>query len=348
MKKTVLIIDDDESLRNALADRIESMGFDCDQADSQRTAEDLLSKHRYDLILLDQELPTRKGKPTNKQVGRNLLERIREEGLNEKSPVIIVTAHDGTDPMVACDLMNSGADYFLPKPKIDQLEVKVRETLARWKQKSTPSPVPRPYLGPEPTLKPFPGGLLEFQREGVFLGNVRLASNGSTIGRILRELARQGATGKRRGRSGKSLAESLNLARGGSAITEAISPFRKQTVEQLRNAGFEADTDAIIVNGRGGYELAPSIEVTAQVVEKLPAQEAAGPAQKDRVAWFVAEAKAGRKPCKALYLRQFRVSEATWKRDLKLISEQLEVVGTGARAHYIAKQQKVSARPQMR
>ncbi len=332
MKKTVLIIDDDESLRNALADRIESMGFECDQADSQRTAEDLLRKHRYDLILLDQELPTRKGKPTHKQVGRNLLERIREEGLNEKSPVIIVTAHDDTDPMVACDLIHTGADYFLPKPKIDQLEVKVRETLARRKLKSHHTSPARTVK--EPALTPFPGGLLEFQKEGVFLDSIRLASTSSTIGRILLELARQGATGKRRGRSGKSLAESLNLARGGSAITEAISPFRKQTVEQLRNAGFQANADSVIVNGRGGYELAPNIEVTAEAVENLPADEAAGLAQKDRVAWFVAEAKAGRKPCKALYLRKFKVSEATWKRDLKLLTEQLEVVGTGGAAYY--------------
>ena len=80
MKKMVLIIDDDESLRNALADRIESMGFDHEAADSQHSATELLRKRRYELILLDQELPVRKGKPTNKQLGRNLLEHIREEG----------------------------------------------------------------------------------------------------------------------------------------------------------------------------------------------------------------------------------------------------------------------------
>ena len=98
-----------------------------------------------------------------------------------------------------------------------------------------------------------------------------------------------------------------------------------------------ADKDAIIVNGRGGYELAPSIEVIAETVEKLPAEGSAGPTQKDRVAWFVAGAKAGQKPCKALYLRQFKVSEATWKRDLKLISEHVELVGTGSAAYYISR-----------
>lgn len=336
MKKIALIIDDDESLRNALADRIESMGFDHEVADSQHSATELLRKRRYDLILLDQELPVRKGKPTNKQVGRNLLEHIREEGLNQKSPVIIVTAHDGTDPMVACDLMNNGADYFLPKPRIDQLEVKIRETLARLKQKSQPTPPARPNK--EPALKPFAGGRLEFHQDGIFLGEIRLASPGSNIGRILRELANLPASGKRRARSGQNLADSLGLARGNLAISEAICPFRKQAVEQLRNAGFEADSDTVIASGKGGYLLAPKIEVAAQSAQTASPDPAAEPSQEERVAWFIAEAEAGRKPRKALHLNRFGISESTWKRDLHLITERLEIIGTGAAAHYIPKQ----------
>lgn len=100
MKKVVLIIDDDAAIREVLTDRIESMGYDHEQADSQNAATELLRKRRFDLILLDQELPVRKGKPTNKQVGRNLLAQIREEGLNQETPVMIVTGHDGDDPMV--------------------------------------------------------------------------------------------------------------------------------------------------------------------------------------------------------------------------------------------------------
>ena len=338
----VLIIDDDESLRNALADRIESMGFDHESADSQHSATELLRKRRYDLILLDQELPVRRGKPTNKQVGRNLLEHIREDGLNQKSPVIIVTAHDGTDPMVACDLMNIGADYFLPKPRIDQLEVKIRETLNRRKQKSQPTP-PAPSVK-ESALKPFPGGQLEFQHDGIFLGEIRLASPGSNIGRILRELANLPASGKRRARSGQNLADSLGLARGSLAISEAICPFRKQAVEQLRNAGFEADSDTVIASGKGGYLLAPNIEVASESMENASADPATEPSQEERVAWFIAEAEAGRKPRKALHMRHFGISESTWKRDLKLISEHLEVVGTGGAAYYIPKSAKIEPR----
>jgi len=286
MKKMVLIIDDDEALRDVLADRIESMGYDHEQADSQHAATDLLRKRRYDLILLDQELPMRKGKPTNKHVGRNLLTHIREEGLNQESPVIIVTAHDGTDPMVACDFMHNGADYFLPKPKLDQLEEKIREAFARRSRKSRAATNGPPKS--EATRKPFSGGKLEFQADGVYLGEIRLATANSTIGRILRELANHAASVKRRGCSSNALADSLGLPRGSQAIAEAISPFRRQVVEQWNKAGFEADSDTVIATGKSGYELARSIEVTAESAAKA-VEPLTDPTSDDRVAWFIAQ-----------------------------------------------------------
>lgn len=330
MKKVVLIIDDHEGIREVLSDRIESMGYDHEQADSQNAATELLRKRRFDLILLDQELPVRKGKPTNKQVGRNLLAQIREEGLNQETPVMIVTGHDGNDPMVACDFMRDGADYFLPKIMLEHLEAKIREVFSKPLAKNGKA---APSEKTKPALKPFPGGKLEFQAEGVFLGEFLLASHSSTIGRVLRELAKQAASGKRRGRSGKNLADSLGLERGAQAITEAVSSLRGQIEEELRAAGYEADSDTIIATGRGGYELARNIEADAETVE-TPPSESAEPSSQERVKWFIAEAEAGRKPRKAMYLKRFGVSQSTWKRDLRLISDRLEVVGTGGSAFY--------------
>lgn len=332
MKKVVLIIDDDTAIREVLSDRIESMGYDYEQADSQNAATELLRRRRFDLILLDQELPVRKGKPTNKEVGRNILAQIRENGgLNQETQVIIVTGHDGDDPMVACDFMRIGADYFLPKIKLEHLEAKIREIFSKPLAKNGKA---APSEKTKPALKPFPGGKLEFQAEGVFLGEFLLASHSSTIGRVLRELAKQAASGKRRGRSGKNLADSLGLERGAQAITEAISSLRGQIEEELRAAGYEADSDTIIATGRGGYELARNIEADAETME-TPASESAEPTSQERVDWFIAEAEAGRKPRKAMYLKRFGVSQSTWKRDLRLISTRLRVVGTGSSAYYI-------------
>jgi CheY-like chemotaxis protein len=342
MKKIALIIDDDEAIRDVLAYRIESIGFDHEHADSQNAAMEHLRNRRFDLILLDQELPVRKGKPTNKEVGRNILAQIRENGgLNQETPVIIVTAHDGNDTIVACDFMSDGADYFLPKPKIDQLGQKIREVLSKRSRKIRAS-------GPEtvktePARKPFPGGKLEWQTDGIFLGEFRLASQSSNIGRVLSELARQASTGKKRSVSGKSLAERLGLERGNPAIAEAVSPFRRKIAEDLKAAGYEADSDTIIATGRGGYELARNIEVEAESVE-TPPSDSADPTSEERVAWFIAEAEAGRKPRKALHVKRFGISESTWKRDLKLISEHLEVVGTGGAAYYMPKSAKIEPR----
>ena len=160
-----------------------------------------------------------------------------------------------------------------------------------------------------------------------------MASHSSTIGRVLRELAKQAASGKRRGCSGKSLADSLGLERGAQAITEAVSSLRGQIEEELHAAGYEADSDTIIATGKGGYELARNIEADAETVE-TPPSESAEPTSQERVQWFIAEAEAGRKPRKAMYLKLFGVSQSTWKRDLRLISERLEVVGTGGAAFY--------------
>jgi hypothetical protein len=101
----------------------------------------------------------------------------------------------------------------------------------------------------------------------------------------------------------------------------------------LRTAGYEADSDTMIAKGRGGYELARNIEADAETI-LTPPTESAEPTSEERVDWFIAEAEAGRKPLKALYLKRFRVSDSTWKRDLRLISERLEVVGTGGAAFY--------------
>ena len=136
MKKIVLIIDDNDKVRQTLEDRIVSMGFDFDPADCQMVAMSLLQKRRYDLILLDQELPIKKGKPTQKQVGRNLLEQIRECDNNHDTPVIIVTAHDGDNSSVVSDLMLNGASYFIHKPHLGILEEKIKAVLEKHKHKA--------------------------------------------------------------------------------------------------------------------------------------------------------------------------------------------------------------------
>lgn len=340
MKKTVLIIDDNDKVRQTLEDRIESMGFDFDSADCQIAATDLLQKRRYDLILLDQELPIKKSKPTHKQVGRNLLVHIRQDANNESTPVIVVTAHDGDDSVAIADLFHDGADYFIHKPQISMLEEKIRSVLAKHEQKAKkPKTAGTSIVSKE---RPFPGGKLTIRGEGIFLDDIRLASTPTTIGRILRELCKRTSSGKRRAQSCKELAETLNLARGDKAVAEAVSPFRKAVIEKLREAGFVADEDAVIARGRGGYELAATIEAESEVAV-AEASTRREPTPEERQQWFITQAEEGKKPSKALYMKQFDQSESTWKRDLKGITPFLEMVGTGVGAYYRPKKKRLGS-----
>jgi DNA-binding response OmpR family regulator len=340
MKKIVLIIDDNAMVRQALEDRIESMGFDFDSADCQTAATDLLQKRSYDLILLDQELPIKKGKPTHKQVGRNLLVYIRQDANNESTPVIVVTAHDGDDSVAIADLFHNGANYFIHKPQISMLEEKIRLVLAKHEQKARKPKAAGTSAVPKE--RPFSGGKLTFRKEGIFLDDIRLVSAGTTIGRILRELCKRTSSGKRRAQSCKELAETLNLERGDKAVAEAVSPFRKTVIDKLREAGFAADEDAVIARGRGGYELAATIEAESEVVT-AEASSPCEPTPEERQQWFIAQAEEGRKPSKARYMHQFGPSESTWKRDLKGITLVLEMVGTGAGAYYRTKKKRLGS-----
>jgi DNA-binding response OmpR family regulator len=338
MKKTVLIIDDNEKVLRTLEDRIESMGFDFDSADCQAAATALLQKRRYDLILLDQELPVKKGKPTHKQVGRNLLVHIRQDANNESTPVIVVTAHDGDDSVAIADLFHDGADYFIHKPQISMLEEKIRSVLAKHEQKTRkPKTAGASVVSKD---QPFPGGKLTLREEGIFLEEIRLASTATIIGRILRELCKRTASGKRCAWSCKGLAQTLCLDRGDKAVAEAISPFRKTVIEKLREAGFAADEDAIIARGKGGYELASNIEAESEVATPV----ASAPHEltpEERQKWFIAKAEEGTKPSKAVYMKKFNQSESTWKRDLRGITLVLEMVGTGAGAYYRPKKKRL-------
>jgi hypothetical protein len=222
------------------------------------------------------------------------------------------------------------------------LEEKIRSVLNKHEQKAKkPKTAATSAVSKE---RPFPGGKLTIREEGIFLDDIRLASTATTIGRILRELCKRTSSGKRRAMSCKELAETLNLVRGDKAVAEAVSPFRKTVIEKLREAGFTADEDTVIERGRGGYMLAAMIEAESEVLTSI-ADAPRDPSPEERQQWFITQAEEGKKPSKALYMKQFDQSESTWKRDLKGITPFLEMVGTGAGAYYRPKKKRLSGSP---
>lgn len=340
MKKIVLIIDDNDKVRQALEDRIVSMRFDFDSADCQMAATSLLQKRRYDLILLDQELPIKKGKPTHKQVGRNLLEQIRECENNHATPVIIVTAHDGDNSSVVSDLMLNGASYFIHKPQLEILEEKIRVVLEKQERKAKKT---APNAGsPDIVKADYPGGILSFRSDGVFLDEIRIASKSTVIARILLELGKTTPGGKRRAYSGKELAKLLNLRREEKAVAEPICEFRKDVIDRLKVAGFKADADTVITRGLGGYELAASIQISG-VAEMSEEAISVEPGPQERQRWVLDQLQAGRKLTRAQFEKQFDMSSSTSKRDLRMLDDRIEFIGVGKGGYYRMKAMKKGA-----
>jgi CheY-like chemotaxis protein/biotin operon repressor len=336
MKKVVLIIDDDAAIRQALADRLESAGYDFDLSESQVEAMEFLGKQRYDVVLLDLELPTRKGKPTATQVGRNLLDQIRACPRNGSTPVIMVTNHGGEGPETAVDLMAQGANYFIHKMNLGQLENSIKRVLTP--KVSLSSPVSGAAQSNAP-LQPFDGGDLEFTDQGVAINGIHLAGRTSTIYGIIRALCETNGKGRRQSLSGQALADRLNLTRGQVAIGEAVSAFRTKAVGELRKAGFEADHEGIIITGRSGYELAQRIRTQEAIATTAGEPQEVLPEQRQR--WVIEQLESGRKLKRNDLETHFGICTTTAKRYLKALDHSIEFTA-GPKGYYRLKKRPTS------
>jgi len=103
-RKTLLIVDDDQDLRGAIAEQLQAENFQTVEA---ATAGDGVRKAREekpDLILLDVDLPD--------MDGREACRRMREDGVS--TPVIMLTAATSDDDTVQG--LDSGANDYVTKP----------------------------------------------------------------------------------------------------------------------------------------------------------------------------------------------------------------------------------------
>lgn len=103
MKRDILIIDDDEDLSMIISDMLTDRGYRVTCAKDSETAFGLLSERKFDLILLDINLPDAIGFDVCKE-----LRRVSEV------PVIFASARTSeTDRIIGLDI---GGDDYIPKP----------------------------------------------------------------------------------------------------------------------------------------------------------------------------------------------------------------------------------------
>ncbi len=100
----ILIVDDEEKMRNLLSMMLERKGFLVDKAVHGRHAMELLEKSFYDLVISDIKMPEMDGKA--------LIHEMRKEKI--LTPVIFITAFATIDSAV--EMMQQGASDYVTKP----------------------------------------------------------------------------------------------------------------------------------------------------------------------------------------------------------------------------------------
>lgn len=117
----LLIIEDNPDIVANLYAFFEPKGFELDNAHNGIRGLDMVSNHRYDVILLDVMLPG--------MDGTTLCQKLREE-LHDKTPVLMLTARDTVLDKVAG--FDSGADDYLVKPfSLVELESRIKALIRR-------------------------------------------------------------------------------------------------------------------------------------------------------------------------------------------------------------------------
>ena len=125
-KKTVLIVDDDIDYLTQMEIMVKKLGYDVVKANSQKEGEELISKQKFDLSIIDLMME-------NKDSGFILCYKMKQK--NPSMPVIIasaVTAETGLSFGVetAADRSWIKADTFIEKGiRPDQLEREINKLL---------------------------------------------------------------------------------------------------------------------------------------------------------------------------------------------------------------------------
>jgi DNA-binding response OmpR family regulator len=117
--KTILVVEDEPTLREILAEALEADGFNVVQAGDGRAALDHFKSDEPDLVLLDLMLPELSG-----------LEVTRQIRAESSVPIVMLTARDAeVDKVVGLEV---GADDYVTKPfSVRELLGRVRAQLRR-------------------------------------------------------------------------------------------------------------------------------------------------------------------------------------------------------------------------
>lgn len=124
---TILVVDDEPSIRQALRMTLGKIGFEVAEASTGEEALASIRGARYDAVLLDMNMPGMGGMRACKE--------IRE--LSPRLPILMLTIRDSQDDKV--EALESGADDYVTKPfHMRELTARVRAAIRRSQTREAP------------------------------------------------------------------------------------------------------------------------------------------------------------------------------------------------------------------
>jgi CheY-like chemotaxis protein len=118
-RRAVLVVDDDDAVRDLLATVLVDVGYDVRTAPNGRDALAIAQRERPDVVVMDVNMPVLDG--------LSACRRLRDDARTASLPVLIMSAH----PIGERRLGECRADRFLRKPfditqLVDEIETCVR------------------------------------------------------------------------------------------------------------------------------------------------------------------------------------------------------------------------------
>jgi two-component system KDP operon response regulator KdpE len=117
---TILVVDDESSIRQALRVTLGNIGFGVAEAATGEQALELIRSEHYDAVLLDMNMPGMGGMTACREIRR----------LAPSLPILMVTIRDNQDDKV--EALEAGADDYVTKPfHMRELTARVRAAIRR-------------------------------------------------------------------------------------------------------------------------------------------------------------------------------------------------------------------------
>jgi two-component system KDP operon response regulator KdpE len=120
----ILVVDDDPQIRRVMRVTLTGQGYEVDDAKNGDAALEKLRDHRFDLVLLDMNMP-----------GMGGLETCRAIRAQSEIAIVMLTVRDGESDKV--EALDAGADDYVTKPyTVPELLARIRAALRRtpWSQ----------------------------------------------------------------------------------------------------------------------------------------------------------------------------------------------------------------------